>query len=270
MKRYRAVRGKEAPWQTKAVKSAVHLFRGTFDIEDSGTESSETEYAEIENSEEEAQAAEKGQPEDTARICLPGFGLPVKNPAIREKNLLWKNLKRVQRENGITDSRQIREDRLDFCMEMPEGEGRSFVLFRTILELNQAYSLLKFIVAVPSVAERLKLAEAARKFSGCFLKLGYPGLSDCCFSCRGENLREVSTRLVESERLSICIMNIQTFNRGTNRLRAADEYGQVLWEDIRAVRPVEILDKGSCAAAGSGEDILFKEPQISGGGGRTG
>lgn len=243
MKRYRAVRGKEAPWQTKAVKSAVHLFRGTFDIEDSGTESSETEYAEIENSGEEAQAAEKGQLEDTARICLPGFGLPVKNPAIREKNLLWKNLKRVQRENGITDSRQIREDRLDFCMEMPEGEGRSFVLFRTILELNQAYSLLKFIVAVPSVAERLKLAEAARKFSGCFLKLGYPGLSDCCFSCRGENLREVSTRLVESERLSICIMNIQTFNRGTNRLRAADEYGQVLWEDIRAVRPVVILDE---------------------------
>lgn len=41
MKRYRVVRGKEAPWQTKAVKSAVHLFRGTFDIEDSGTESSE-------------------------------------------------------------------------------------------------------------------------------------------------------------------------------------------------------------------------------------
>ena len=37
MKRYRAVRGKEAPWQTKAVKSAVHLFRGTFDIEASGT-----------------------------------------------------------------------------------------------------------------------------------------------------------------------------------------------------------------------------------------
>ena len=135
------------------------------------------------------------------------------------------------------------------------------------------------------------------------LKLGYPGLSDCCFSCRGENLREVSTRLVESERLSICIMNIQTFNRGTNRLRAADEYGQVLWEDIRAVRPVVILDepgadsgvselqessgafqaleglnplftlrfqskagsaetgfqsdKGSCAAAGSGEDMTF-------------
>lgn len=132
MKRYRAVRGKEAPWQTKAVKSAVHLFRGTFDIEASGTESSETEYAEIENSEEEAQAAEKEQPEDTARICLPGFGLPVKNPAIREKTLLWKNLKRVQRENGITESRPIREDRLDFCMEMPEGEGRSFVLFRTI------------------------------------------------------------------------------------------------------------------------------------------
>ena len=107
MKRYRAVRGKEAPWQTKAVKSAVHLFRGTFDIEDSGTESSETEYAEIENSEEEAQAAEKEQPEDTARICLPGFGLPVKNPAIREKTLLWKNLKRVQRENEL-----LRADRL--------------------------------------------------------------------------------------------------------------------------------------------------------------
>lgn len=243
MKRYRAVSGKEAPWQTTAVKSAVQLFRGTFDIEDSGTEPSETEYTDIKISEEETQAAEKGRMEDTARICLPGFGLPVKNPAIKNRALLWKNLRRIQRENGMTESRQTGEDRMDFCMEMPEWEGRSFVLFRTILELNQAYGLLKFIVAVPSVAERLKLAEAARKFSGCFSKLGYPGLSDCSFSCRGENLREVSTRLVESERLSICIMNIQTFNRGTNRLRAADEYGQVLWEDIRAARPVVILDE---------------------------
>lgn len=244
MRRYRAVRGKEAPWQTKAVKSAVHLFRGTFDIENSENGHSGTADAEPEGSEAgTVQAEDSGQTEDIARICLPGFGLPVKNPAVKAEKLLWKNMRRIQRENGIVQTGQPSESRLDICMETPEGEGRSFVLLRTILELNREYGLLKFIAAVPSVAERLKLAEAVRKFSGCFSELGYPSLSDCSFSCRGENLREVSTRLVESEGLSVCIMNIQTFNRGTNRLRAADEYGQVLWEDIRAVRPVVILDE---------------------------
>lgn len=221
MERYRAVKGKESAWQTRAVKSAVQLFRGAFDIEDEETEPSES----------------------AVRICLPGFGLPVKNPAMDTGRLLWKNMRRIQRENEIAQICQPSEGSVDISMEMPEGEGRSFVLFRTILELNRTYGLLKFIVAVPSVAERLKLAEAVRKFSDSFSELGYPELSDCSFLCRGENLREVSTRLVESEGLSICIMNIQTFNRGTNRLRAADEYGQVLWEDIKAVRPVVILDE---------------------------
>lgn len=242
MKRYRAVKGKEAPWQTKAVKSVVHLFRGTFDTEDSGADYSGMGKPEDSKTEEE-QAEEKGHLDDTARICLPGFGLPVKNPAVNAGELLWKNMRRIQRENGIVQTGRMGDERLDISMEMPEGEGRSFVLLRTLLELNRVYGLLKFIVAVPSVADRLKLAEAVRKFSDCFSKLGYPSLSECSFSCRGENLREVSIRLVESKRLSVCIMNIQTFNRGTNRLRAADEYGQVLWDDIRAVRPVVILDE---------------------------
>lgn len=239
MKRYRAVRGKESAWQTQAVKSAVQLFRGAFDLKASETETSGMNGSES----EEAQQKENGQPETADRIRLPGFGLPVKNPAMDTGKILWKNMRRVQRENGIGQMYQLSENRFDISMEMPEGEGRSFVLLRTILELNRAYGLLKFIVAVPSVAERLKLAETARKFSDCFAELGYPSLSACSFSCRGEDLREVSTRLVESEGLSVCIMNIQTFNRGTNRLRAADEYGQVLWEDIRAVRPVVILNE---------------------------
>ena len=37
MKRYRAAGGKESAWQTQAVKSAVQLFRGAFDREDSET-----------------------------------------------------------------------------------------------------------------------------------------------------------------------------------------------------------------------------------------
>ena len=233
MKRYRAVGGKESAWQTQAVKSAVQLLRGAFDREDS--ETGQTGTADTKEGEV--------KPESGARICLPGFGLPVTNPSMDIGKVFRRNLRRVQRENGIVQTSQPLEDRVDISMEMPEGEGRSFVLLRTILELNRAYGLLKFIVAVPSVAERLKLAEAVRKFSDCFLELGYPSLSACSFLCRGENLREVSTRLVESEGLSICIMNIQTFNRGTNRLRAADEYGQVLWEDIKAVRPAVILDE---------------------------
>ena len=240
MRRYRAVQGKEAGWQTEAVKTALRLFRGLFEKTDEEDEKTDA-------SGEETAVQEKG------RICFPGFGIPVGNPTMADGQALEKNLKRVQKENGIISMNlglSAQEERC-FTMEMPEGEGRFFVMLRMILEMNRALGLTKFIVAVPSVAARLSLEESVRKLSGYMTDLGYPDPEKCVFSFNSEHTGEISTRFVESKDLSVCIMNIQAFNRATNRLRAEDEYGQVLWEDICAVRPAVMVDE-PCRIEGSG------------------
>ena len=43
------------------------------------------------------------------------------------------------------------------------------------------------------------------------------------------NARQISSKLVESNDLSICVMNIQAFNKDTNKIRVEDEYGQILF-----------------------------------------
>lgn len=232
MRRYRAVQGKEAGWQTEAVKAALRLFRGLFEITDGKDEKKE-------------RSGGGETVADRGRICFPGFAIPVGNPEMDAGPALEKNLKRVQRENGIRSVNTgilPREERC-FTMEMPEGEGRFFVMLRMILEMNRALGLTKFIVVVPSVAARMSLEESVRKLSGCMTALGYPDPAQCVFPFNGERTGEVSARLVESKGLSVCIMNMQAFNRATNRLRAKDEYGQVLWEDICAVRPAIMVDE---------------------------
>ena len=152
MRRYRADQGTEAGWQTEAVKTALRLFRGLFEKTDEEDEKTDA-------------SGEKTAVQEKGRICFPGFGIPVGNPTMADGQALEKNLKRVQRENGISSMNSglsAQEERC-FTMEMPEGEGRFFVMLRMILEMNRALGLTKFIVAVPSVAARLSLEESVRK-----------------------------------------------------------------------------------------------------------
>lgn len=53
--------------------------------------------------------------------------------------------------------------------------------------------------------------------------------------------KEMSTLSIKSllkdipDDLSICVLNIQAFNKDTNKIRKEDEYGQNLWEDIKYI-----------------------------------
>ena len=58
-----------------------------------------------------------------------------------------------------------------------------------------------------------------------------------------KNPKQISSKLVESKDLSICVLNIQAFNKDTNILRKTDEYEQNLWEDIKYIKPIVIIDE---------------------------
>ena len=55
-------------------------------------------------------------------------------------------------------------------------------------------------------------------------------------------------------------MNIQAFNKDTNKIRTEDEYGQILWEDIKYIKPIDKSTSYSLLKWSSSCSIDFSTP----------
>jgi len=99
------------------------------------------------------------------------------------------------------------------------------------------------MIVVPSIAIRKGVEKSIEMLREHFKAL-YDGLDikNHAFVYDSNNLGRVSS-FVESRDLSIEVMNIQAFNKDTNKIRQADEYGQILWEDIKYISPIVIIDE---------------------------
>ena len=204
-------------YQKKAVNSVVELFRGL-------PKSLDSIYAErIRRS-----FTEKD---------------PVRNIDIVRGNKLFQNLKKVQLKNGLfTDEKAYNEHERDFTVEMETGTGKTYVYLRTILELHKEYGFKKFMIVVPSVAIRKGVEKSIEQLREHFKRLYNVDLSKYSFIYDSNNLGKVNN-FVEENNLSICVMNIQAFNRDTNKIRKDDEYAKNLWRDIKFVRPIVLIDE---------------------------
>lgn len=203
-------------YQLKAVWSAVELFRGLSRQGDG--------------------------------ICRPvrahktGEGEPVRNHDIVAGFRLLENLRRIQLQNDLFADSALAEGN-NFTIEMETGTGKTYVYLRTILELYKEYGFKKFMIVVPSVAVRKGVEKSMEQLREHFKRLYGADLSKHSFIYDSSHPEQISSKLVESNDLSICVMNIQAFNKATNKIRTEDEYGQILWEDIKFVRPIIIMDE---------------------------
>ena len=68
-------------------------------------------------------------------------------------------------------------------------------------------------------------------------------LDNHSFVYDSSNPKKISSSFVETRDLSIAIMNIQAFNKESNKIRQSDEYGQIIWEDIKYISPIIIIDE---------------------------
>ena len=204
-------------YQKKAVNSVVELFRGL-------PKSLDSIYAErIRRS-----FTEKD---------------PVRNIDIVRGNKLFQNLKKVQLKNGLfTDEKAYNKYERDFTVEMETGTGKTYVYLRTILELHKEYGFKKFMIVVPSVAIRKGVEKSIEQLREHFKRLYNVDLSKYSFIYDSNNLGKVNN-FVEENNLSICVMNIQAFNKDTNKIRKDDEYAKNLWRDIKFVRPIVLIDE---------------------------
>lgn len=206
-------------YQKKAVKSVVELFRGL-----------PKEVGSI--------YAEK-----TIKTRITEKD-PVRNIDIVKGEKLLQNLKKVQLGNGLfTDEISYRNHERDFTIEMETGTGKTYVYLRTILELYKEYSFKKFMIVVPSVAIRKGVEKSIKQLTEHFKRLYNVDLSKYSFIYDSNNLGKMSSNFVESNDLSICVLNIQAFNKDTAKIRKDDEYGRVLWNDIKFIRPIVLIDE---------------------------
>lgn len=203
-------------YQLQAVRSAVELFKGL-----------------------SRQAYGIYRPERTRKI---GEGDPVRNNDIVAGSRLLENLRRVQLRNNLFADSALAEGN-SFTIEMETGTGKTYVYLRTILELYKEYGFKKFMIVVPSIAIRKGVEKSMEQLLEHFKRLYNVDLSKHSFIYDSNNPNQVSSKLVESNDLSICVMNIQAFNKDTNKIRTEDEYGQILWEDIKYIKPIIIIDE---------------------------
>ena len=176
------------------------------------------------------------------RIRKVGEGDPVRNNDIVVGSRLLENLRRVQLQNDLFADNALAEGN-NFTIEMETGTGKTYVYLRTILELYKEYGFKKFMIVVPSIAIRKGVEKSMEQLHEHFKRLYNIDLSKHSFIYDSNNPKQISSKLVESNDLSICVMNIQAFNKDTNKIRTEDEYGQILWEDIKYIKPIIIIDE---------------------------
>lgn len=171
-----------------------------------------------------------------------GEGDPVRNSDIVVGTRLLKNLRRVQLANNLFADNTL-EDGNNFTIEMETGTGKTYVYLRTILELYKEYGFKKFMIVVPSIAIRKGVEKSMEQLTDHFKRLYNIDIGKHSFIYDSSNPKQISSKLVESNDLSICVLNIQAFNKSTNKIRQEDEYGQNLWEDIKYIKPIVIIDE---------------------------
>ena len=176
------------------------------------------------------------------RIRKFGEGDPVRNSDVVVGSRLLENLREVQLSNNLfADNTLISGN--NFTIEMETGTGKTYVYLRTILELYQEYGFKKFMIVVPSIAIRKGVEKSMEQLADHFKRLYNIDILKHSFIYNSDNPKQISSKLVESNDLSICVLNIQAFWRDTNKIRQEDEYGQNLWEDIKYIKPIVVIDE---------------------------
>jgi type III restriction enzyme len=183
-----------------------------------------------------------GMYQPITRIEHIAYGDPVRNAEISGDTRLLDNLRKVQLENSLYPDKIVFPGN-NFTVEMETGTGKTYVYLRTILELYKEYGFRKFMIVVPSIAIRMGVEKSIDMLIDHFKKIYGIDPAKHSFIYESNNLTKIRSNFIEANDLAVCILNIQAFNKDTNKIRIEDEHGHTLWEDIKYLRPIIIIDE---------------------------
>ncbi len=176
----------------------------------------------------------------------------VGNKLELDETEILKNLNEIQLNNGILQTKELKNLKYDFDVEMETGTGKTYIYLRTIFELHKNYGFCKFIIVVPSIAIKegvyKSLQITAEHFKGLYDNTIYE-----YFIYDSEKLEQVRNFAV-SDNIQIMVINIDAFrksfddptkeNKSNIIHRANDKLnGMKPIELIRETNPFVIIDE---------------------------
>lgn len=168
-----------------------------------------------------------------------------KNQLLVTTDKLLSNLQNIQNKNSRENAPIPMEselNRVEYSIEMETGTGKTYVYFKTIVELARTYGWKKFVIVVPSVA----IKEGVKSE---FDRLHSELESDCKQAIMmtvydSKNLNNLET-YYRSNMIEILLMTMQSFNSDSNILNKPNydlEVGTPI-ELLKEVQPIIILDE---------------------------
>jgi len=170
---------------------------------------------------------------------------------------LLKNVKKTQQKNNIKEDAQLHHIKgsastetgekdvkfQNFSIEMETGTGKTYVYFRTMLELHQKYGFRKFIIVVPSIAIREGVLKTYQVTKNHFESL-YSNVPYQVREYKSEQVNMVR-QFALSENVEILIMTIDSFNKAINVVKNQTDklQGETPIHLLQATRPILILDE---------------------------
>lgn len=172
---------------------------------------------------------------------------PESNVRFNAGQRLIQNLNAIQYKNGLFKDSEIVGNIPQFTIEMETGTGKTFVYLETILRLWSEYGeqFKKFIIVVPSNPILLGVKKSIETFADYFKpKFNNLDISEHFFVYdTNTQLETVKSKLIESTELSIMLITNHSFNKDKNRLRTERESGERVWESIKDISPIVIIDE---------------------------
>ena len=185
------------PHQTKGINSIIELFKNQsrknslFTVEAIKEESGQFSTYEKDNE-------------------TTGYG----NKLTISQEQILKNLQSIQQKNGLEISSNLHNN--NFTIEMETGTGKTYVYLKSILELNKQYGFTKFIIVVPSVAIREGVKKTLEITKEHFKNI-YENVPYDYFIYDSNKLTQVRD-FASNSNIQIMIMNIDSFNKNTNKI----------------------------------------------------
>ncbi|EGZ31716.1 restriction endonuclease [Malacoplasma iowae] len=156
------------------------------------------------------------------------------------KEIISKNIKKIQYENGIDDNGEFSTT---FDIEMETGTGKTYVYLRTIIELYQNYGFNKFIILVPSIAIKEGVIKTYNITKQHFKNL-FSGVQYRMFEYDGSRISNLYD-FFTSNNLEIMIMTVQSINKTSNNIYEKNDKlnGYSGIELISKTNPIIIIDE---------------------------
>ncbi|EOH95249.1 DEAD/DEAH box helicase family protein [Enterococcus pallens] len=225
-------------YQTNAVNAAVEIFEGQI----------------IKNSEFTI-SLNNG----TQGSFFADDGIGIANKLFINSDSMLKNVQKVQIKNKIAPSENLlgsNDAFPQFNIEMETGTGKTFVYFKTILELNQKYGFSKFVIVVPSVAIKEGVIKTY-EMTKAYFTAQFHGLIYELFAYDSKRLDRIR-QFASANTVDIMVITMDSFNKEAGE--KIDNKGNinVIYREndqLSGQRPIDLISE-------TRPILIIDEPQV--------